>query len=420
MIPDEIVARKILDSRGKPTISVTVKSKGKKGEASAPSGKSRGKYEAEPFSSKGIEFSITFLNAFGKKIVADKIELKKFSDLEKIEEIAEKLDKTKNWSLIGGNALYALEAALLKCLAAANDKGLWQFLSEEDNIPLEKIKIPRPLGNCIGGGMHVPASLQEKKTDYQEFLVLPKTEHFFDSYFINLQAYKKAKNLLVEKDKAWRGTLTDENALASTLGNEQVLDLMSEVANEIKRQFGITLGLGIDMAASSLCQVDYIYKNPRKKLTKEQQINYIVELIKKYNLVYIEDPLKEEDFSGFSRLLKEVQGIGSKVLICGDDLTATHPERLEKAIKEKSVNAVIVKPNQNGSLLKTKEFLDLAKKHDIVTIISHRSGETSDNTIAHLAVGWQAQIIKTGILGKERFAKLHELMRIEREIAKQH
>jgi enolase len=419
MIPEEITARKILDSRGQATIEVTVKSLGKKCEASAPSGKSRGKYEVEPFSSKGIEFSVSFLNALGRKIIDDKINLEKFDDLGKIEDIAFMLDKTKDLSFMGGNALFALESALLKCLAAVNGRELWQFLAEEEGYSLKNLKMPKPLGNCIGGGMHVSASLQKKKADYQEFLILPGAMHFFDSYFINLQAYKKAKAILAKKDSLWKGTLTDENALASTLENEQILELLKEVSAGIKGQFGIELELGIDMAASSMCQVDYIYKNPPKKLSKERQIEYILDLVRKFNLSYIEDPLKEEDFEGFSRLLKDARKLNPLILICGDDLTATHAERLDRAIKEKSVNAVIVKPNQCGSLLKTKEFFDKAKKAGIVPVISHRSGETSDNTIAHLAVGWQAPIIKTGILGKERFAKLHELMRIEREIAKQ-
>lgn len=409
MYVKEVFASKIKDSRGQDTIQTEVVTQDGKFTASAPSGKSRGKYEASAFSYKGIDFSIAFVNAVGKKL-AEGISLDYFEDLSKVEKIVRKIDKTPNFAVIGANALYALEAALLKALASSYGVPLWRFLCDKPK------NFPKPLGNCIGGGRHVK---QDTKTDFQEFLLMPKTSHFFDAYFINLQAYKIAKQLLLERDKRYENKLTDENALATTLSNEEALELLSEVQQRIKEKFNITLVLGLDLAASGMWHNGcYWYRNPEKKLEKQKQVAYLVELVKKYKLGYLEDPLEEEDFAGFSQLLRELKKWNLPCMVVGDDLTATQFSRVERAVREKSINALIVKPNQNGSLLETKRIVDYAKDNKITPIISHRSGETFDNTIAHLAVGWQIPIIKTGILGKERFAKLHEILHIEREAGK--
>ena len=402
-------ARKILNSKKSPTIEVRIKANNNTIIASAPSGTSTGKSEVKPFSKKGIDFSIAAINALGKKFIHNRTLFHDFQDLEKIEEFIKKVDKTTNLELFGGNALYVLETAVLKAIAASQEKELWQILFNG-----KKPIFPRPLGNCIGGGKHLE---QNQKTDFQEFLLLPETEHFFDSYFINLRAYKEAKSLLKEQDKFWKGKVTYENAFATHLDNESVLKLLQRVKLVVKDKFGISLDLGTDIAANSFLQrSSYKYNNFNEKdknkiLKPEEQVEYIANLIKDYNLYYIEDPFQEEDFLSFAKLLKKVKNC----LIVGDDLTCTHLERVKKAIKMKAINALIVKPNQVGSLLETKKVVDFAKKKKIKIIFSHRSGETSDNALAHYAIGFQAPIIKTGILGKERFAKLHEILRIERE-----
>lgn len=414
MIVQSVKTKKIRNSRRESTLSVIVETKDGKFEASAPGGVSRGKNEAQPFSIKGVDFSISFVNVLGKKIVVDKTVFNDFSDLAKLEEFIRKFDKTKEFSLVGANAVYAFEAALLKAIAASYELQLFSLLNEGEKPK----KLPIPLGNCIGGGKHIK---QEKKTDFQEFLLLPKTKHFFDAYFINIQAYKEAKKEMLERDPAWKGSLTDESAIASTLDNEAALRLLSKATKKIKENFNIKVDLGLDVAASSFWNgVNYAYKNfpDPQRLGKEEQLNYIADLIEKYNLAYVEDPLEEKDFEGFARLLRIMEQRNLKCLVAGDDLICTQLERLKRAIESKSINAAIIKPNQNGSLLAVKEVVDLAKKNNITTIISHRSGETLDNTIAHLAVGWEIPIIKTGILGRERFAKLHELLRIERALGK--
>jgi enolase len=173
------------------------------------------------------------------------------------------------------------------------------------------------------------------------------------------------------------------------------------------------INIGLDIAASAFCKKNmYQYKNPVQSLNKNQHREYIKDLINIYRIFYAEDPFDEEDFASFRELLHKTKGC----LIVGDDLTTTNPDRLKRAIRMKSINAIIVKPNQIGSLIKVKKVIDIAKKHNIKTVISHRSGETTDDTIADLAVGWECDFIKTGIYGRVRKDKLKRLIRIEKEL----
>ncbi|MFA5084496.1 MAG: enolase C-terminal domain-like protein [Candidatus Paceibacterota bacterium] len=405
-----VVARKILNSRREATIEVITESGGLKAAASAPSGASKGRNEVKDISSRGIDFSISFINVLGKKLVDEKIIFERFEDLEKLEAIVKAQDHTKNLEFIGGNALYAIEAAIVKLMALSKKQETWQFLSDG-----KKPIIPRPIGNCIGGGMHTKLPI---KTDFQEFLLIPKTARFFDACFINLQAYKEIREILQKRDEKWKGSLTDENAFASALDNESVLELLNEVKEKIKIKFEMDIEIGIDVAASSFFKAGkYHYGNfsrieKEKILRREEQIEYISGLIKKYRIAYIEDPIQSEDFEGFAKIKA-----GTKALICGDDLTCTHPELLEKAARIGSISAAIIKPNQIGSLLETKKAADTAKKNNIVPVISHRSGETEDDFIADLAIAWQIPFIKAGIIGKEREAKLNRIVKIEKETA---
>jgi len=404
-----MVAKRVMNSRKEETISVIVETEDrKKFETSAPSGKSKGKYEVNDFSNKGLTFSIDFVNVLGKKIADERIVFETFDDLNKVEKIVREYDKSSNLELVGGNSLYALECSLLKAMAHSYEVEPWKFL-----LRTNKINVPMPLGNAIGGGMHVK---QDKKLDFQEMLFIPKTDKFFDASFLNLQAYKEAKRLLKEKDKKWKSKITDENALATTLDNESTLKLMAQIRDDLRDKFKMKLEIGMDAACSGFWnRIKYTYLNfskeqPVKNLGKAEQLEYLDKLIKENKLFYVEDPFYGDDFESFAKLLSK----NKQTLICGDDLICTNPDRLFEAIQKKSINSVIIKPNQVGSLLVAKEALDMARKYDIVPIISHRSGETNDNIIAHLAVGWNIPYIKTGITGEERLAKINELLRIER------
>lgn len=377
-----VKARKILNSRKQQTIEITVN---KKYSAGAPSGASIGKHEINAYPSKGIKFAIEFINKF-KDLKGLKIE--KFEDLEKIERIL---------PIIKGNPMIALEFAILK---AASKNDIWKFLNPNaDDIPM-------PLGNVIGGGAHIKGT---EKPDIQEFLLLPKTDHFKDAKFANEYAHKIiGKKLGIKK-------ITDESAWAPELDTISILDLIKETTEKIEIELGVKIGIGLDVAASGLYSNKkykynkYSKKIPKKNLTKEEQINFMESLIKRYNLNYIEDPFHENDFESFKILKNKISA-----LICGDDLTTTNLERLKKA--KECINAIIIKPNQIGSLLKTKKVVDFAIQNNIIPVISHRSGETMDASISHLAVAWNIPIIKCGIYGKERQAKLKELLKIEEEL----
>ncbi len=417
MIIENIGAKIIKDSRNEKTISVFVKTRRGFFKTSAPSGKSTGKYEVKPYNKK-LEDDVGFINKLDINKIK-KLELKKFDDLKKVELL------TKN--KLGGNSLFVLESSLLKALAKESGKELFEFLSEKK---INSIKI-RPVGNSIGGGLH-SIGINNNKPDFQEFLFIGNGNNFKESVKINEIAYEIAGNLLKAKKR------NDEGAWETSLNNEQVLNLMEKIKHVIKTKHKKNVDIGIDIASSSFYNAEvfskqlplkisvsefrnnmekvsdkyYNYKNPKKKLKSKEQINYVDKLIKKFKLFYVEDGLREEDFKGFSRLLKS----NKKSLIVGDDLTTTNPKRLLKAIIKKSVNAVIVKPNQIGSLIKVKEFIDIAKKNSIKIIISHRSGETLDNTIADLAVALECDFIKTGIYGKERKSKLNRLIEIEKSL----
>ena len=395
MFIKSIVAKEVRDSRGEPTIIVIIKTSKGEFRTSAPSGKSTGKYEVKPYF-RSLKEDVKFINHLN----IDKInylKVQRFEDLEKFENLVIKK--------LGGNGLFVLEASLLKALAKENREELWEFLIEN-----KKVRFPKPVGNAIGGGLH-SKGINEKKPDFQEFLFIPEIKGFKEAIKINNLAYKISGKLLKAKKR------NDEGAWETEKINEGVLNIMKRVQETIKRKYNKEVFIGIDIAASSFFnKKTYNYENLKRRLESKKQAEYIIRLFREYDLYYIEDPLNENDFFGFRKLMKEIKKTknNKKNLIIGDDLTATNPLRLKKAIKRKSVNAIIIKPNQIGSLLKVKEVINLAKKHGIKTIISHRSGETMDNTIADLAVGWNCDFIKTGIYGKERVAKLKRIIEIEK------
>ena len=382
----EVRAGSILDSRKKPTIQVAVKTAKGSFISSAPSGKSKGRFEAKPYA-RSLKQDIEFLN----KIKVEKLNKFKIEEFKELNEIESFVGRN-----IGANSLFAFEASILKALSAEQEKELWKFLSKG------KPKFPFPVGNAIGGGMHSFS----KRPDFQEFLFINKTRKFYERVFLNQQAYKIAGGLInAEKTE-------DEGAWYSSLNNEEALEIMKLTKELVKKELGENIDIGVDVAASVFFTgKNYSYKNKKELLNREQQINYIVTLLNNLELEYIEDPLEQEDFEGFA----EVKG-RAKGMVVGDDLTVTNLLRLKKAIQNKSINAIIVKPNQNGSLIKVKEIMEFCKKKDIKTIISHRSGETLDTTIADLAVAWKADFIKTGIYGEEREAKLNRIIEIERSV----
>ncbi len=389
----EVRARVILDSRKEKTIEVSVNNYA----SSAPSGKSRGKHEKKPYL-KNIEGDVSFLNNFDRKLFS---EIHEFSDLEKVEDVL----KEK----IGANSLFALESSILKALAFSKNLPIWKIANPE--LEAKGARFPRLLSNTIGGGAH---SQSKVKPDFQEFLVScdknPRLGELMNRKCHD-EAGKILNNLRLNNTRE-----NDEHAWASDLDNERVLEIMKEIQEDVYEDTSTHVDIGLDIAGSQFykpARKKYYYKNKKKILGRQEQIDYIVSLARKYNLFYIEDPLEEEDFSGYSEINKQLNEL---VIIAGDDLTVTNLERVRKAIDMKAVSGVIVKPNQTGSLIEARKIVDLCRKHEIYTILSHRSGETYDSIIADLAFGWQCDFIKIPVVGEERLVKVNRLKEIENEL----
>jgi len=382
MIVQGVSAKEILDSREEKTIFVTIKTNLGDFSASAPNGKSKGKFEKKIYK-KNLETDIKTLEKFNDYFTEEIID--KFDDLRRIEDILE--------GHVGGNTILAFEFALLKALAKEQKKEIWELIN-----PNAK-KFPRLVGNCIGGGLHSNIK-GAKKPDFQEFLLIPDTKTVKEAWELNKKAKKEAEELLKNADKKFKSEKNDEDAWITSLNEKQVLEILSK----------LNLPIGLDLAASSFyARKNYNYSNPMLRRSSDEQIGYLTNLIKNYNLFYIEDAFEEQDFSGFAKLTK----LFPNRLIVGDDLTVTNQKRLEQAIREKSINALIVKPNQCGSLIEVKNVVKLARKNNLKIIFSHRSGETEESILADLAFGFQADFFKSGITGKEREVKIKRLIEIE-------
>ncbi len=377
----KLVAREIKDSRGNPTIEITVN---RKFSASCPSGASTGKNEVAAFPVGGPPVAVSFLNKFKD---FEGLNFEKFEDLSQVEYLLRN---------VGANSIVALQLAILKALS---DDNIWQFLNARANY------LPIPLGNCVGGGIHTKFSA----SDFQEFLLLPRAKVLHDAIFANNYIYNYVSKKIGTKLK------TDEGAWAPYMDAGSVLQVLRDASDFAYDEVGVKVDLGLDVAASQMWHgMMYSYKfysktTKARKLSRTEHIAFLSDLIKEFDLRYVEDPVQEDDFDGFKSFL-----IHSNLLVCGDDLVCTNIERLKKAVGK--INAVIIKPNQIGSLVKAKEVVDFAKANDITPVISHRSGETMDTWLSHLAVGWQIPIIKCGIFGKERVVKLKELKKIQEQI----
>lgn len=402
-----IKARLIYNSRGDETVEVDVFAGHRFGRGSAPAGASTGSNEAVAFSTNARD-SVSFINKTLSSELLN-VEINSFADLKQIEAVCRKFDDTPRWKKIGGNTVIAVEFAILHALAVDVQLPLWNVLNPKAE------KLPRPLGNAVGGGAHAG----EHASDIQEFLLLAlEAESFRIADAVNLKIHKLVKKELTQADPNFTGGKTDEGAWAPTLSNLRILDILSSAVKKVSEEEGTKVRIGLDMAASQFWDGEhFVYhkfmdSEMDKKLTRDEQIDFVVDLIEKYDLCYVEDPLNEDDFEGYAQIRQMVENC----LICGDDLICTNPDLLKQAIEAGSVSAIIVKPNQIGSLMKTKEIIDMALANNIVPVISHRSGETLDATIAHLGIAFGCPIIKTGVVGGERRAKLNALLRAEEYI----
>jgi enolase len=393
-IIEAIELRVILDSRGNATVEAEVHTTGGFGRAAAPAGASTGSREARVRPPKeAVENAVT--NVIPALIGMDA------SDQAGFDEQIRDLDGTADFSGIGANVAVALSLANAKAAAASAGMPLFRYLGGAFVA-----EMPLPLGNVIGGGAHA-----ENATEIQEFLVVTgDAVDVQEAVFANAAVHRTVKDLLKKRGKACgKG---DEGAWAPQIDDALAFEIIAEACGIVADEINVSVDMGIDVAASQFWNDGQYHYRDRKRST-EEQVAYIAELVDKYDLVYVEDPMQEEDFAGFADLTAQ---IGDRCLVCGDDLFVTQTEFISRGIDMGAANCVLIKPNQVGTLTETFEAVRLAHAYGLDTVMSHRSGETTDTTIAHLATAFSCVFLKTGVVGGERTAKLNELIRIEEQL----
>ncbi len=393
---------KVFDSRGKPTIEVDVTTAGGFGQATAPSGLSRGRWEVEQYPPGGIDEALRIVeNTLASKLIGLNAD-----DQEAVDRLLHEIDGTSNFGKMGGNTAYAVSAATALAAACSRKIPLFEHLSHS-----AKVELPLPLGNVIGGGRHARAA----RTDIQEFLILPiGAKTFFEGADANAKVHSEIATLLEAKGKPSIGR-GDEGAWIADLTTEEAFDIALKACENVSALMGIEIRVGADMAASTLWNETenvYVYNRDCQRLNEEQQFEFVDHLIDRYDLVYLEDPFHEESFESFAELTRKV----NDRLICGDDLFVTNSARFEKGKKMKAGNAIMIKPNQVGTITDAYGTAREAKLSGYATVTSHRSGDTAAPELAHLAIAFGSPIIKTGVVGGERVAKINELVRIEKEL----
>jgi len=397
---EDIVARKVFNSRGEETIEVDIITMSGFGRVSAPAGKSRGKAEVVYYPQGGVDEAIKKV----EELVAPELVGLNADSQEDIDKTLHEIDGSKDFRVIGGNTAFAL--SLANAEAAANSSGFLLFQYLGGQVAHE---LPYPLGNTISGGQHTHG----KSPDLQEFLVLPHgAESFIEAANANIQVHRRIGEILRKKDKLFGEGKSDEGAWVANVGSLEALEIVGDVCEEVENELGFECDVGVDFAASSLWTgrgKTYEYKREKKKRNSGEQLEFVLDLVKKYHLVYAEDPFHEEDFESFAELTKKTKNC----LVCGDDLFVTNVERLSHGVKLHAGNAIIIKVNQIGTLSDAWETVEMAKRNGYVPVMAHRSGDTCDWHIAQLAVAFKCPIIKAGVVEGARVAKINELIRVE-------
>ncbi len=391
---EQITLRTILDSRGNATVEADVVTESGSGRAAAPGGASTGTHEAKVLPAQEAVRDAT-LHLVPSLIGLDA------GDQVAFDAHLREIDGTSDFSRIGANVAVALSLANAKAAAASLGMDLFRYLGGAYVRAM-----PLPLGNVIGGGAHAAGA-----TDIQEFLVVPVgAADAWEAVSVNAAVHRTIRDLLIAGGRVCgKG---DEGAWAPDIEDAVAFDVVSEAVASVSDEMNVEINMGIDVAASELWDgVHYRYRDGVK--TTGEQVAYLSELVDRYNLIFVEDPFHEEDFDAFSELNAQV---GDRCLICGDDLFVTNTDRIMKGIDMDAANCALIKPNQIGTLTDTFEAITLAQSYGMETVMSHRSGETTDATIAHLATAFGCIFLKTGVVGGERIAKLNELVRIEEMI----
>lgn len=407
----KVFAREILDSRAYPTVeAVVVLSNGITGRAAVPSGASTGQFEAcelrdggTRYMGKGVQKAVANVN----ERICPILKGKGIHNLQALDQLMLEEDGTLNKSILGANAILSVSLAAAKAAALNANLPLYRFLATGDSF-----KIPVPMMNILNGGKHAANSV-----DFQEFMIMPQNA---DSFHTGLrwccEVYHTLHELL-KKDGHTTG-VGDEGGFAPDLKDAfEVFDYLTAAVERAGYTCGKDIVFAMDAASSELYQLDsgmYHFPGEKEKRSSENMISYFETLCRRYPICSIEDGLDEEDWQGWKKF---TQVLGKKVMLVGDDLFVTNQSRLEKGVENEAANAILIKPNQIGTLSETIAAVEYAKKHQYKTVMSHRSGETEDTTIADLAVALQTEYIKTGAPCRgERTAKYNRLLRIEEKL----
>ena len=392
MIIKDINLRKIIDSRGSPTVEADIVTNEGFGRAAAPAGASTGSFEAQAWPKNNVDLGIS--NA-KENVIPSLIGIAS-NDQETFDETIKDKDGTKNLQNVGGNIAVALSLACAKAAADSKNIPLFEHVSKTKSY-----SIPAPMSNVLGGGAHAIGG-----TDIQEYLVTSFDNDVNTAIETNAAVHKEVAKILKEKFPNIALGKGDEGAWVAPLENVEALELVTKAVDNVQKETGVEVRTGLDVAASEFYKNgNYVYKE--QTLTPEEQVDFMLGLIEEYDLHSVEDPLDQNDFESWASLTDQTDS-----LIIGYDLYVTNSERLKEGIEKKSTNSILIKPNQIGTLTDTIKAVEMAKDAEMATVISHRSGETTDTSIAHLGVAFESHAIKTGIMGGERIAKLNELVRI--------
>ncbi len=404
-----IHARQILDSRGNPTVEVeVVLDSGARGRAAVPSGASTGEFEAvemrdgtDAWGGKGVGRAVLNVN----ETIAQALEGARVADQSAIDRTLIELDGTPNKSRLGANAILGVSLAAAKAAAAEAGQPLYRYLGGEDaNV------LPVPMMNVLNGGAHA-----DNKVDFQEFMVVPvEAESFHEALRTGTEVFHALKRTLGERGLST--AVGDEGGFAPDLeSNEAALQVLVEGVEAAGRTPGDDVLIALDPATSELFENgSYVLEHEGRTLSSEEMAGYWADIADRYPVISIEDGMDEEDWDGWKALTER---IGDRVQLVGDDLFVTNPERLSRGIEEGVANSILIKVNQIGTLTETLEAVQMAHDAGYTTVISHRSGETEDTTIADLAVATKAGQIKTGAPSRsDRVAKYNQLLRIEEEL----
>lgn len=411
----DIRSRWILDSRGNPTVEVDVHLEdGSHGRAAVPSGASTGSHEAvemrdgaAEFGGKGVQKAVDFV----RNEILPALQNVDALDQRAIDQTMIELDGTNNKGRIGANAILAVSLAVAKAAAASQKVPLYHYFAELAGNSVGDLTLPLPMMNIINGGKHASGS-----TDIQEFMIMPvSAPTFAECIRMGAEIFQSLGKVL--KSKGYGTTVGDEGGYAPAVknGNAEALELIAEATKNAGYELGTDVVLALDVAASELMDDgNYKLEAEGKTLSGEEMSAFYEDLCGRFPIASIEDGLGEDDWDGWQKL---TQTLGDRVQLVGDDLLVTNTEFLKKGIETKAANAILIKVNQIGTLSETIDAVNMAHKAGWNAVMSHRSGETEDTTIAHLAVGLNTGQIKTGSLSRtDRVAKYNELLRIAEEL----